>query len=91
MIEYYTRLLNENKLDELRKNVISKDTYFLKLCCSSCQNTFIEGGCCSQSGAEPVQPYAVLTIEEINEICDGDRSQCPFDFICLSEFLTQGR
>lgn len=87
MSEYYTKLLRENNLEELNKNAIPPNTYFLQLCCSTCQNTYIIEGCCSQSGIKPIQPYTVLTSEEVDNLCDINSLDCPFDFMCLSFYV----
>lgn len=88
-----------NDLAQHIKNIESCDV-FVQLCCSGCQNTFVEGGCCSQCSAEIVFPivcYIIPCGDEDEQYMKIDKiivgvdydGPMPYDYLNLTKWLDE--
>jgi hypothetical protein len=92
--------MNKNNIEKLLNekifnNVKLKKKFYILMCCNNCKNQFVEGGCCSQSYIEPVEPIKLFTKNEMieyitpNTFTENKINDIyhPFIFLTLEEYL----
>ena len=73
----------------LYKSLNNCDMLYIQLFCSTCNNYYCYGGCCTQSKNTILRPVKVLTKKDIIEQIDKDfyTLPSPFEIISLSTYL----